>query len=59
MDMKLVDGHICNGGGRIKGWIRKYPYILCSLCHGKSIDVKMKEESIDAYNQNLLEKIKN
>jgi len=57
--MKIIDGHICNGGRKIKGLIIKYPLIFCSLCHyNGSIDIQMTEEHIDAYNKELLENIK-
>jgi len=58
--MSLIDGHVCNGGGKIKGLIRKYPSFVCSLCRGdgsESTDIHMSEKNIDIYNQKLLDKI--
>lgn len=60
--MSLIDAHVCNGGGRIKGCIRKYHSCVCSLCRGdgsESIEVQMSEKNIDIYNRKLLDKQEN
>jgi hypothetical protein len=50
-----MKAHICQGGTLIKGFIRKYPAVLCSMCKDPSeaIDVEMNEEDIDEHNRKL------
>jgi len=46
-----IDAHLCQGGN-IKGLIRKYEAILCSLCGArKAVDLVMAEKDIDNYNK--------
>jgi hypothetical protein len=47
-----IQCHKCTGGSKC---IRKYPVVLCSLCHPHdlSIDLYMTEQEIDEYNDKL------
>ena len=51
----LIDAHICQMG--TKGYIRKFPSVVCSLCMGKqAVELKMSEDDIDKHNKELLER---
>ena len=47
-----IEGHICQGG-KYPGTIRKYPFILCSLCMKDGVDVVRSEREIDDYNKKV------
>ena len=49
-----IEGHICQGG-KYPGTIRKYPFILCSLCIKDSVGVVMSEQEIDDHNKEIIE----
>ena len=51
-----MEAHVCQGSIH-KGKIVPYPSFLCSMCMGKNaVEVDMSKESIEAYNQKLLQK---
>ena len=53
-----MEGHLCQGGDKSKGFIRPYPSILCSLCMTKNaVEINdISEKQIKEYNDKVKEK---
>lgn len=50
-----IEAHLCQSGN-IKGYIRKYPSIFCSICMARnSVDLVIQEKDIDSYNKKVIE----
>lgn len=54
---KAIDAHICQYGV-IKGIIRPYPSLLCSICGGReAVEIIISREEMTYHNDNLRKEI--
>jgi len=48
-----IEGHVCQGS-LYPGTIKKFPFMLCSMCTKEGVDVVMSEQEINDYNKEII-----